>query len=156
MGCRALQSENNLEESSDYGRFSYYEQRIYYIDKYICPLFTFETTSPLIDFDLKWELRNFPKVKGEKEPKVNILAWREKELMILVLIPRSKHRPDCFYAEGDEQYLVSPGALDMAGILVTARPEDFERIDANQIKRIIQEVSLSFEDAEAIAAKYKQ
>ena len=80
----------------------------------------------------------------------------ENERLIVLLIPRSKHRPDCYFAQGEAQYLISPGALDMAGVLVTARPEDFERMDAQKIKEIIQEVSLPFEQAEAIATKYKR
>ena len=44
----------------------------------------------------------------------------------------------------------------MAGILVTTRPEDFERMNADEILNIICEVGLSFKEAEAIANKYKR
>ena len=151
-----LQKEEKFEESDKYGFFSYYEQSFYYIDKYLCPLFAFETNSPQANIDLKQALRFFPKGKDENEPKFNLFVWRENDKRIILLIPRSKHRPDCFFATGDDQRLISPGALDMAGILVTTRPEDFERMNADEILNIICEMGLSFKEAEAIANKYKR
>jgi len=155
-GSQLLQQEEKFEESDKYGFFSYYEQNFYYIDKYLCPLFAFETNSPQANIDLKQILRFFPKDKDENEPKFNIFVWRENNKQIILLIPRSKHRPDCFFATGDNQRLISPGALDMAGILVTTRPEDFEQMNADEILNIICEVGLSFKEAEAIANKYKR
>ena len=155
-GSHILRYDSTLEEKKDFGIFCYYEESFRYIDKYTCPLFAFESNKPSIDFDLRWEIKHFAKVKNENEPKFNIFAWRENGRLIVLLIPRSKHRPDCFFAEGDDQLLVSPGALDMAGILVTARPEDFEKMNAEKAAEIIREVGLPFEEAEAIANKYKQ
>lgn len=132
------------------------EGSFHYMDQYLCPLFAIETHSPLTSIDLEKILSLFPKEEKEKEPKLNIFAWKEEDIYIILLIPRSKHRPDCYFAEGDEQRLVSPGALDMAGILVTARPDDFERMNAAEVKSIIREVGLSFEQAEAIADKLKK
>ena len=155
-GSLPLQYQNTMEEKREFGIFRYYEESFIYIDKYICPLFAYETNEPSTNFHLKWHVRHFPKTEGEEEPKFNIFAWKEDSKFILLLIPRSKHRPDCFFAKGDDQRLVSPGALDMAGILVTARPEDFERMDAEKAASIIREVGLPFDEAEAIAKKYKQ
>ena len=154
-GSQILSIEKELVEKKDYGTFSYYEESFRYIDKYLCPLFAFESNANEITFDLKWHLRHFPKAQGEQEPKFNIFAWRENDRLIVLLIPRSKHRPDCFFAEGEAQLLVSPGALDMAGILVTARSEDFKRMTADKVGNIIREVGLQFDQAEAIVQKYK-
>ena len=155
-GSQILRYDSTLEEKKDFGIFCYYEESFRYIDKYTCPLFAFESNKPSFDLDLRWEIKHFAKAKNEIEPKFNIFAWRENGRLIVLLIPRSKHRPDCFFAEGDDQLLVSPGALDMAGILVTARPEDFEKMNAEKAAEIIREVGLPFEEAEAIANKYKQ
>ena len=119
-------------------------------------MFAFESNNPQLTFDLKEEIKPFAKAIDENEPKFNIFAWRENGRLIVLLIPRSKHRPDCFFAEGEAQLLVSPGALDMAGILVTARPEDFERMTADKVGDIIREVGLPFDQAEAITQKYKR
>ena len=156
IGSQVLKYNGELEEKKRFGIFCYYEESFRYIDKYICPLFAFESNLPEPSLDLKWEIRAFAKAKEENEPKFNIFAWRENERLIVLLIPRSKHRPDCFFAEGEAQLLVSPGALDMAGILVTARPEDFERMTADKVGDIIREVGLPFDQAEDIVQKYKR
>lgn len=132
------------------------EQSFYYIDSYVCPIFAIETESTTPDMDLNELLRHFPITDGENNPRFNIFAWREEGRLSIIFIPRSKHRPDCFFAEGNDRCLISPGALDMAGILVTARPEDFERMDAETAASIIREVGLPIEQAEAIAQQYKR
>ncbi len=80
-----------------------------------------------------------PIVKGEKEPRMNVLAWTEGKDYVFVVFPRGKHRPDCYYEQGDGQLLVSPGALDMMGLLITPREEDFHKITAEQAFNIIKE-----------------
>ena len=44
---------------------------------------------------------------------MNIISWTTGEELITVVLPRKKHRPDCYTAEGDAQYIISPGAVDM-------------------------------------------
>jgi hypothetical protein len=50
-------------------------------------------------------------------------------------------RAGCCTATRGEQLLVSPGALDMAGLLVTPRKEDFDRITESDITKIYKEVA---------------
>ena len=69
---------------------------------------------------------------GEPEPMMNILAWLRGDDMLTVIIPRAKHRPDCYSIEGDAKRLVSPGALDMAGLIIAPREEDFNRLTAEE------------------------
>ena len=83
-----------------------------------------------------------PIMEDEEEPMMNVVSWREKDNFITVVFPRKKHRPDCYYKEGDERLLVSPGALDMAGLLITPREEDFHKLDAEKAVAILQECSL--------------
>lgn len=141
--CQLLQHQN--------------EERFFYIDQYICPLFAIETNNPLpCGRGIGALIEHFPTGKDGIEPGFNIFAWKEEDKMIVVLIPRSKHRPDCFFAEGESQYLVSPGALDMAGILVIARPEDFQQMNEEKVRNIIREVGLPFDQAKTIANQYKK
>ena len=85
---------------------------------------------------------SLPVPEGQTEPMLNIVGWREADEHILVVFPRSKHRPDCYYATGSEQMLISPGALDMAGLLITPRREDFQRLTQSKAIEILKEVSL--------------
>lgn len=71
----------------------------------------------------------------------NLLMWFEAEKLHTLIFPRKKHRPDCFYAENADQLMVSPGAVDMAGVIILPRKEDFEKITAEDIIRIYREVS---------------
>ena len=81
---------------------------------------------------------------------MNIVAWHVDEEFISVVFPRKKHRPDCYYKTGDEQYLVSPGALDMAGYLITPRHEDYERITPEVAEDILKECALSADELETL------
>ncbi len=80
------------------------------------------------------------------EPMMNIISWRTGNTCMNVVFPRRKHRPDCYYAEGDRQYIISPGALDMGGLMITPRQEDFERITPETAFGILREVSFTPDD----------
>lgn|SRR5262245_17317492 len=80
-----------------------------------------------------------------EEPMINLIAYSDQEKWTIILFPRSKHRPSCYYAEGDARLTVSPAAIDLAGVLVVPQVEDFNRITAGDIEQIYSEVSLSVE-----------
>ncbi len=78
---------------------------------------------------------------GENEPRLNIMAMNLNNEVLSVFIPRGKHRPDCYYATGDNKRLVSPGAIDMFGLVITPRQDDFERLTEREILAIYKEVT---------------
>ena len=78
----------------------------------------------------------------EPEPMMNIVAWRCNDDFLAVVFPRTKHRPDCYYKEGNEQFIISPGALDMAGFIITPRQEDYERLTPEIALGILDEITL--------------
>ena len=80
--------------------------------------------------------------QADPEPMMNIVSWREKEDFLSVVFLRKHHRPACYAAEGEQQMLISPGALDMAGMIITPRKEDFERLTPQMAVAILKEVSL--------------
>ena len=79
------------------------------------------------------------------EPMMNIVAWRCNDDFLSVVFPRTKHRPDCYFKEGNEQYIISPGALDMAGLIITPRQEDYERLTPEMALGILDEITLKGE-----------
>ena len=81
----------------------------------------------------------------DPEPMMNIVAWRCNDDFLSVVFPRTKHRPDCYYKECNEQFVISPGALDMAGIIITPRQEDYERLTPEMALGILNEISLKGE-----------
>ena len=82
---------------------------------------------------------------ADPEPMMNIVAWRCNDDFLSVVFPRTKHRPDCYYKEGDGQFVISPGALDMAGLIITPRQEDFERLTPEMALGILDEITLKGE-----------
>ena len=91
--------------------------------------------------------------QADPEPMMNIVAWRSGDEYLSVVFPRAKHRPDCYYAEGDAQYIISPGALDMAGLIITPRREDFERITSETALAILKEMTLGSEAVQQVVAR---
>jgi hypothetical protein len=77
----------------------------------------------------------------DREPLMNVFCRKERTVWILTVFPRTKHRPTQFFAEGSEQLMISPGAIDMAGTLIVAREEDFNKITPRDIVDIYNQVS---------------
>ena len=96
-----------------------------------------------------------PQRGDETEPMMNIISWRKGEEFISVVIPREKHRPEAYFAEGDAQFVVSPGALDMSGLIITPREEDFRKLTEEKALSLLQECGVSEEKMNAIIAKLK-
>ena len=74
------------------------------------------------------------------EPMINILAYSSDNMWIIHLIPRKIHRPSQFFKEGEELILLSPASVDLGGVLITPREEDFNKINAADIKDIFRQV----------------
>ncbi len=86
--------------------------------------------------------KKYQRKGSDDEPMMNIFCRYTDNLWQLCMIPRRKHRPDCYFAEGDTQMLISPGALDMAGVVVTSRKNDFDRISSSELEQIYREVAI--------------
>ena len=80
---------------------------------------------------------------NEDEPMMNIISFMENNKYIIHVFPRKLHRPWQYSTEGKKQLLISPGALDMAGMLITPRKEDFEKAGREEIEDIYAQVSLA-------------
>ena len=78
-----------------------------------------------------------------EEPLMNILCSYDQGAWRVILFPRSKHRPDAYFKEGDERILISPAAVDIGGMIITPIEKDFRSIDRAMVENIFHEVSLS-------------
>ena len=94
-----------------------------------------------------------PVREGEKEPRMNVVAWRDGSENVIVVLPRDNHRPACYFEEEDRRMVISPGALDMAGLIITPREEDFNRMSEDKLISILKEVSIKEKDMENIKEK---
>ncbi len=93
--------------------------------------------------------------KTDDEPLVNILCSFSDNTWHIIIFPRTKHRPDAYFKEGDEKILVSPAAVDIGGLIITPVEKDFNRLDAAAIEAMYKEVSMSENILEQVIAQYK-
>jgi len=82
---------------------------------------------------------------GDEEPMVNIVVLYDGRWRVVV-IPRARHRPSCYAADGEEGILLSPASVDLCGVCITPREEDFRRIGREQLAAIFAEVCLGGDD----------
>jgi hypothetical protein len=90
------------------------------------------------------------------EPLINLIMTFDHPNWTIYLFPRAKHRPACYFAEGDDKLLVSPGAIDVAGYVVVPVEAHFQRIDATAVKQIFSEVTLMPEVYTKLISKLEQ
>ena len=135
METAVREKEIKTENGNTYSSFQ--------ITSYICPIQVFicNHSADILPEMINQYLESLPLHEGESEPRYNLFAWQNKQRgFTMAYFPREGHRPACYTATGGEQLLVSPGALDMAGLLVTPRKEDFDKITESDITQIYKEV----------------
>ncbi len=75
-----------------------------------------------------------------EEPLLNILGFWQNGAWRIIVFPRLKHRPAFYFKEGDEKLLISPAAVEMAGICTTPREQDFEKVTREHLVGMYEEV----------------
>ncbi len=136
METAVREKEIKTENGNTYSSFQ--------ITSYICPIQVFicNHSADILPEMINHYLQSLPLHEGESEPRYNLFAWQDKQRgFTMAYFPREEHRPACYTATGGKQLLVSPGALDMAGLLVNPRKEDFDKITESDITQIYKEVA---------------
>lgn len=87
----------------------------------------------------------------DDEPLLNLLGWFNRGRWEITLFLRNKLRPDEYFAEDHQRLMVSPASVEMAGLVVLPREDDFKHITAAQLESVFRQVSI--QDGEFI--KYK-
>lgn len=98
-------------------------------------------------------LAELPVAQPGIEPMVNLICTYDRRQWTVYLFPRARHRPSFFFAEGSERLIVSPGAIDMAGVIVVPEREHFDRIGPDEVRAIFSEVSLSEDEVNEITGR---
>lgn len=94
-----------------------------------------------------------PVPEGESEPMMNLLCYiTEDDTARLIVIPRKKHRPS-FYGTEEGQMVLSPASVDMGGVFITPRPQDFEALDTEKVRATFRELCLDNEEINDIIEK---
>jgi hypothetical protein len=123
------------------------------IKNYPLPLFVYESEeaeSVAFTFDLY--VTAFQKILPQTpEPMFNLLCWKTGKMFYLVIFPRKGHRPRQFFEEGDARILLSPGAIDLSGIVVTPQEKDFRKLSEADLSDIFSQIGISPADYRQLA-----
>ena len=135
----------SLRQNTDTLIFSSETTNIWAIDHYLRRMISIETKSMEEGIQLIEKiLSRFGEIQPEKvEPMVNLLCTFKEGKWILHLFPRKLHRPVQYFAEGKDQLLISPASVDFGGVFITPRREDFDKITAEDIVDIFDQVTLN-------------
>lgn len=95
-------------------------------------------------------------IPAENEAMMNILCWFDNCQWKMCIFPRATRRPWQFFAEGEEKVLFSPGCVDMAGLIITPRQEDFNQYNKILLTDLFQQVSVSDKQWQQIISQLRQ
>ena len=87
---------------------------------------------------------------GETEPKFNLYAYAKEGGLRLFVVMRSAKRSHHYGAQGADRLTISPGAADMAGVFITPRAEDLEKVTGPLLEEMLDEVTISEEEQRMI------
>lgn len=97
------------------------------------------------DLDGMSQLANIENTIGKEyiaEGLLNAFVWIDsKGLLRICAIPRNQHRPSC-YGSNDGQHLISPGCIDMAGVIIAPLKKDYEALTEEDIREIYRECGI--------------
>jgi len=76
------------------------------------------------------------------EPMLNVLCVYEQNRWRLIIFWRARHRPAAYFAKGKQRIFISPGAIDMAGVVISPLLRHYKHLCYHDIREIYKEVSL--------------
>lgn len=130
--------------------------RVYALRNYLRNSFLFESVKADCSVIIFNQLYSLLQIKeGDQEPMMNVVAWFDDGKWYTWVLPRAVHRPSFFYAEGDDNILISPASVDLGGVLITPLEKDFRKITADNIKQILTEVCIDDNQMQTIINNLK-
>jgi hypothetical protein len=118
--------------------------KLFYWEGYMRGIVTVESSEAekLIDIFNRFYRKMMDIQPDKPEPMLNILAYYYNNSWVIHIIPRKLHRPLQFFKVGPEQILLSPASVDLGGVIITPREEDFYKITTMDISDIFSQVCL--------------
>lgn len=122
---------------------------IYRIISYVVPLYVIEAVDLNGSIELMRQLMQaLPLYDDEKEPRMNVLSvYRREKGYLTYIFPRAKHRPDCYFSADEDNCMISPGLLDMAGLVIMPREQDFINATEAKVISVLREVAIDENEA---------
>lgn len=127
------------------------EARLFHLNEYVRGVFVLCGATAKSTAKLFYRLLDCaPVPDGSSEPKMNIIAWCHEGEYRTAVIFRERHRPHNYSSSGADHLAMSPGCADLAGVYVTTREEDFDKLDAGLLSQVVREVAASEETEKEI------
>lgn len=127
------------------------EARLFHLNEYARGVFVLCGATAKSTAKLFYRLLDCaPVPDGSSEPKMNIIAWCHEGEYRTAVIFRERHRPHNYSSSGADHLAMSPGCADLAGVYVTTREEDFDKLDVGLLSQVVREVAASEETEKEI------
>lgn len=127
------------------------EARLFHLNEYARGVFVLCGATAKSTAKLFYRLLDCaPVPDGSSEPKMNIIAWCHEGEYRTAVIFRERHRPHNYSSSGADHLAMSPGCADLAGVYVTTREEDFDKLDTGLLSQVVREVAASEETEKEI------
>ncbi|MDE6192595.1 MAG: DUF4922 domain-containing protein [Muribaculaceae bacterium] len=108
--------------------------------------FAFKSVIITPDIEGMSELARIESTIGKEyiyEGRINVFVWIDHNgLLRICAVPRKAHRPSC-YGTGQNQRLISPGCIDMAGVLITPVKKDYDSLTEEDVRQIYGECAIT-------------
>lgn len=87
----------------------------------------------------------------QPELMLNILCrYEEKNGWAVLIFPRSQHRSSHYFKEEENKILISPASVDLGGVCILPREEDFTKMKSSLIEEIFSEIFPSKDEFDKI------
>ena len=127
---------------------------VYTLSNYLRNVFIIESDDINNSVGLFEQIYNALKInEGEDEPMINVLSWKDRGSFYTCVFPREKHRPGCYYAEGEKNLLISPASVDLGGMFIVPFEKDFDKINKPDIIAVLKEVCINDEKMQRATRK---
>lgn len=94
-----------------------------------------------------------PRRSEVEEPMINLLVKKEEGRFVMACFPRRSHRASNYGFDAD-QFLVSPASIDVAGVVVVPRREDFDLLTEADLAEIFRQTCFTPSELQAMISSY--
>jgi len=133
-----IKDYKNLKQKNVELIFNINNFEIFLLKNYLRKVFCIET------FSVESAVKAFNLLKNNNlidKNKINIVSIFENDKFSIFVFPRRAFRPQQFFAEDEkERLLISPGSVEMSGILITPIKEHFDKITKSDVISIYKQV----------------
>ncbi|HVT89579.1 MAG TPA: DUF4922 domain-containing protein [Tepidisphaeraceae bacterium] len=84
------------------------------------------------------------------EPLMNVICTYENKRWRLIVFPRIKHRPSFYFEPEHLRLLLSPGTVDMGGLVILPLEKDYLKLTREHLAQMYEEVTLPAREFEKI------